>query len=78
MRSIATLKEALAGAKVSDLVRKHGISEHTFRALVLVSAGSDAEPGTPRGTRAPVSAGETALRASMKVPRCESSSSPIG
>jgi putative transposase len=24
------LKEALAGAKVVDLVRKHGISEHTF------------------------------------------------
>ena len=27
---IGILKEALAGAKVSDLVRKHGISEHTF------------------------------------------------
>ena len=24
------MKEALAGVKVSDLVRKHGISEHTF------------------------------------------------
>ena len=24
------LKEALAGVKVGDLVRKHGISEHTF------------------------------------------------
>jgi putative transposase len=27
---IGVLKEALAGVKVSDLVRKHGISEHTF------------------------------------------------
>jgi len=27
---IGILKEALAGAKVSDLVCKHGISEHTF------------------------------------------------
>jgi putative transposase len=27
---IGILKEALAGAKVGDLVRKHGISEHTF------------------------------------------------
>lgn len=27
---IGVLKEALAGVKVADLVRKHGISEHTF------------------------------------------------
>ena len=27
---IGVLKEALAGVKVGDLVRKHGISEHTF------------------------------------------------
>ena len=27
---IGVLKEGLAGVKVSDLVRKHGISEHTF------------------------------------------------
>ena len=27
---IGILKEALAGAKVGDLVRRHGISEHTF------------------------------------------------
>jgi len=27
---IGVLKEALAGVKVSDLVRKHGVSEHTF------------------------------------------------
>ena len=27
---IGVLKEALAGMKVGDLVRKHGISEHTF------------------------------------------------
>ena len=27
---IGILKEALAGAKVGELVRKHGISEHTF------------------------------------------------
>ncbi len=27
---IGVLKDALAGAKVAELVRKHGISEHTF------------------------------------------------
>ena len=27
---IGVLKEALAGVKVGDLIRKHGISEHTF------------------------------------------------
>ena len=27
---IGVVKEALAGMKVGDLVRKHGISEHTF------------------------------------------------
>jgi putative transposase len=27
---IGVLKKALAGVKVGDLVRKHGISEHTF------------------------------------------------
>jgi len=27
---IGVLKEALAGTKVGELVRKHGISEHTF------------------------------------------------
>jgi putative transposase len=27
---IGVLKEALAGVKVGDLVRKYGISEHTF------------------------------------------------